>query len=78
MPASIIVRQIIQLAKEQGLSQIKLAKKTGITAAALSRLKKSDDAAISTIEKLAQATGYRLTLVPDNDLAESILKGDLL
>lgn len=73
-----LVREIIRHVKSTGGSQKKLAAQAGLREASLSRMKSLDDARLSSINKLAAAAGLRLILVPDDDLAEQIVKGDLL
>ncbi|WP_419612320.1 helix-turn-helix domain-containing protein, partial [Thiolapillus sp.] len=62
----------------QGSSQKKLAAQAGLSEASLSRMKSLEDVRLSSLIKLAEAAGLRLTLVPDDDLAEQIIRGDLL
>ena len=73
-----LVHEIIRHARSQGSSQKKLAAQAGLSEASLSRMKSLDDVRLSSISKLAAAAGLRLALVPDDDLAERIIKGDLL
>lgn len=76
--ANKLVREIIQHVKAKGGSQKALAAQAGVAAETLSKMKQKDDAMLSSINKLAAAAGLRLTLVPDDDLAERIIKGDIL
>jgi len=72
-----ILQQLVDLGKEQGLSQAGLAKKAGIHPVTLSRAMTTDAVTLSTVKAIAAQLGYRLTLVPDNVLAEGLAKGDL-
>lgn len=72
-----ILHQLVDLAKAQGLSQAKLAKRAGIHPVTLSRALDTDAATLATAKALAAQLGYRLTIVPDNALAEGLAKEDL-
>ncbi len=76
--ANELVGEIIQHVKAKGGSQKALAAQAGVAAETLSKMKKKDDAMLSSINKLAAVAGLRLILVPDDDLAERIVKGDIL
>ncbi len=73
-----LVHEIVRHARSQGSSQKKLAAQAGLSEASLSRMKSLEDVRLSSLIKLAEAAGLRLTLVPDDDLAEQIIRGDLL
>jgi transcriptional regulator with XRE-family HTH domain len=70
--------EILAHAARQGLDQKALALRSGVPEVTISRLKQADDAKLSTLLRLARATGLRLALLPDDDLALRIVKGDLL
>lgn len=72
-----LIECIIETAKKQGLDQKDLAARVSMTSPDLSRLKKADNSRFSTIERLANAVGLKLALVPGDDLIEQIEKGDL-
>lgn len=72
-----ILQQLVDLGREQGLTQAELAKKAGIHPVTLSRALETDAVTLATVKAVAAQLGYRLTLVPDNALAEGLAKGDL-
>lgn len=72
-----ILQQLVELGREQGLTQAQLAKKAGIHPVTLSRALETDAVTLSTVKAIAAQLGYRVALVPDNALAEGLAKGDL-
>lgn len=72
------MREIIRHVKARGGNQKTLAAQAGIAPETVSQMKRNEDALLSSINKLAAAAGLRLTLVPDTDLAERIIRGELL
>ena len=59
------------------MTQAAIAKRAGLHPVSVSRMVASGNARFENVELLAKAVGLRLTLVADNSLAESLLKGDL-
>jgi transcriptional regulator with XRE-family HTH domain len=76
-PTSELLRQIIALGRQKGLSQQDIARRARLRPESVSRAKKSGDMRVSNLEELARVVGLRLTLVPDQPLIEKISKGTL-
>ena len=79
MPEEIasLLEQIITEGKKQGLEQQEIAARAGISPETLSRAKKASDIQFSTLSRLANAVGFRVTLVPDRAILEKILTGEV-
>jgi len=72
-----LLRRILALGKEQGLTQIVLAQRAGITPESLSRAKQGGDMRVSTLNELAHVVGLKLALVSEAPLREKIDSGTL-
>jgi len=57
-PAEMLVKQIIQHARDTGIDQAELARRAGISAESLSRLKNGGRCRLATALGLAQAAGF--------------------
>ena len=77
MTESDIIKEIIEKAKAQNISQGELAARAGIRQETLSRAKKNSNLRFKTVEQLAQIVGLRLKLIPDSPVAEKIQEGTL-
>lgn len=74
-----LILTIVSQAKSQGMAQAELARKSGISPEQLSRLLNgSGGARVETVASMAAVVGLRLALVPDDDLAEDLLSGNLV
>lgn len=73
-----LLREILRRAVEQGLSQNELAERASLPGSSISRIKSTGRADLETIRKLAAVVGLRLALLPDQDLARKVSKGELL
>lgn len=58
-----IISEIIQAAKQQGISQKALASLSGLAAESISRAKRSDAASLRTVHALARAANVRIGIV---------------
>jgi len=75
---SLLVNEIIEQAKAQGLKQKDLAERAGMGPEALSRLKTADDLRVGTLLQLGESVGKKLVWVDDaDDVASLVSKGDL-
>jgi transcriptional regulator with XRE-family HTH domain len=72
-----LLKQILALSKEQGLTQITLAERAGITPESLSRAKQGGNMRVSTLNELAHVVGLKLSLASDMPLREKIDSGTL-
>lgn len=72
-----LLRQIIALGRQKGLTQQDIARRARLQPESLSRAKKSGDMYVSSLDELARAVGLRLVLVPDQPVIEKIEKGTL-
>ena len=73
-----LINQLVQAAKEQGLSQAQLAEKAGISAVGLSKAKQRGDIRASTLQQLAEQLDLELALRPrraSEDAAKAIRSG---
>ncbi len=77
MSESNLITQIIEAAREQGLSQGELATRVGIRQETLSRAKKNPNISLKTFEELARVAGLRVQLIADNPVAEQVTMGTL-
>lgn len=68
---------VLDAAKQSGYTQAELADAAGIAPETLSRLKRSGDVRVGSLQRLAEAVGLRLALVPDDDLAERVTRREL-
>lgn len=73
----ILLDEIIQSAKKQGMDQKTLALKAQVDPSSLSRAKKNKDIKFSTLQSLANTVGLSLILAPNSSLAEDVIKGKL-
>ncbi len=73
----ILLDEIIQSAKKQGMDQKTLASKAQVDPSSLSRAKKNKDIKFSTLQSLANAVGLSLILAPNSSVAEDVIKGNL-
>jgi len=72
---STVLNAIIEAGHSRGLHQGDIARLAGIHPGSLSRALASGRCQLATAEVLARAVGLRLVCVPDNDLAERLIKG---
>ena len=72
-----LLTEIIEVGKRQGKNQKALAKAAGLDETSLSRAKARGDMYYSSLESLCSAIGMRITLVPDNTVADKVRKGEL-
>ena len=77
MTESDIIKEIIDLAKKQNISQGELATRAGIRQETLSRARKNSTLRFSTVLQLAQIAGLSLKLTPDNPIADKVQEGTL-
>ena len=77
MALPLILDQVLLAGKKLGMTQAAIAKRAGLHPVSVSRMVASGSARFENVELLANAVGLRLTLVADNSVAESLLKGDL-
>jgi transcriptional regulator with XRE-family HTH domain len=77
MTESDIIKEIIEKAKAQNISQGELAARAGIRQETLSRAKKNSNLRFKTVEQLAQIAGLKLKLIADNPIADKIQEGSL-
>jgi len=72
-----LITRIIETAKQHNIDQQELAERAGIRPETLSRAKKNPNIHLETLLNLAKIAGLRLTLVPDNPVAQQIQDGTL-
>jgi transcriptional regulator with XRE-family HTH domain len=72
-----LLDEILKAAEAKGLDQQTLAERAGLSAGTVSRLKGQEDAAFSSLSRLAQVVGLRFALVPDDDYAARVERGEL-
>jgi len=72
-----LVSEILDTARQKGMSQKELAEAAHLGEAVISRLKHADDAKFSTLLELSKSLGKKLIWVDDNSLAELVSKGEL-
>jgi transcriptional regulator with XRE-family HTH domain len=77
MTESDIIKQIIEVAKAQNISQGELAARAGIRQETLSRARKNSTLRFKTVQQLAQIVGLQLKLIADNPVADKIQDGTL-
>lgn len=70
-----LLDEIEQRAQQQGLRKRDLAHRAGISPESYSRMKRRGSGDFHTLNRMAQAVGLRLSLVPDNPILESLRKG---
>lgn len=70
-----ILGQIFHQAELQKIAFKDLAILAGIRPESLSRIRRRDSATLDVVERLAQAVGMQLKLVPANPIAEQIQFG---
>ena len=59
------------------MTQAAIAKRAGLHPVSVSRMVATGSARFESVDLLARAVGLKLTLVADNSVAESLLKGNL-
>lgn len=69
--------QILEAGKNLGLTQAAIAQRAGLHPVSVSRMVTTGNARFDSVELLAKAVGLKVTLVADNSVAESLLKGNL-
>ena len=74
-PPPTILGQIFHQAELQKIALKDLAVLAGIRPESLSRIRRRDSATLEVVERLAQAVGMQLKLVPANSIAEQIQLG---
>ena len=72
-----LLKDLLSVARDRGLSQADLAAAAGVHPVTLSRAISTGKCQLSTVEAIATYLGMRLIAVPDNSLAEGLSKGDL-
>lgn len=72
-----LIKDLLSVAKDRSFSQAELATAAGLHPVTLSRAISTGKCQLSTVEAIATYLGLRLVAVPDNSLAEGLLKGDL-
>ena len=72
-----LMTQILARASDRGWSQLTLAERASVPDSSISGIKRSGRADLATLVKLASAVGLRVTLVPDQDYAEKVTRGEL-
>ncbi len=73
-----LVKEALDAAKAQGLTQKDLAEISSLDEVGLSRLKKANDARFSTLAELGKSVGKKLIWVDDKtSLPELVSKGQL-
>lgn len=77
MTESDIIKQIIEIAKAQNISQGELAARAGIRQETLSRAKKNSNLRFKTVQQLAKIVGMQLKLITDNSVADRVQEGTL-
>lgn len=77
MAMNVIVNEILAAGKKLGMSQADIAQRAGLHPVSVSRISASGNARYETIALLARTVGLKITLVPDNSVAESLIKGNL-
>ncbi len=78
MNAAELIDAILHTAEiEQGMRRSEVLARAGLYASAVSRIRATHDCRFSTIHKLLAASGLRLAIVPDNEAAERLMKGEL-
>lgn len=73
-----LINQLIQAAREQGLSQAQLAEKAGMSAVGLSKAKQRGDIRASSLQALAEVLKLELSLQPrltPKQVRKSIMEG---
>ncbi len=73
---SSLIKQIIGIAHQHGLTQKALARSAGVPEETLSRAKRRDGASLGVVEALAQAAGARVCVVPLPSQASGALLSD--
>lgn len=68
-----LVQQILEIAKERGITQKRLAEQAHLKPAALSRAKRTGAANFKLVDNLAQAAGLRLVVL-DREAAPAALR----
>lgn len=77
MPLQSVLVEILAAGKNLGMTQAEVAQRAGLHPVSVSRMVTTGNARFESVELLAQAVGLKLTLVEDNSVAESLLKGNL-
>lgn len=72
-----ILLAIFAQAKTAGLSRLDVLSRAGIQSPAVSRAIRTGDCRLSTILRIAKAANVRIAVVPDDSLAEKLLKGEV-
>ncbi|MFA7594522.1 MAG: helix-turn-helix transcriptional regulator [Thiohalobacteraceae bacterium] len=71
-----LLKQILAVAKTQGIPGKELAVRAGIAPETLSRMKGRGSGDAAVLDALARVVGLRLALVPDDERLEAIRSGD--
>lgn len=72
-----LLDEIVAAGAAQNLSQGEIARRAGLSPTRISKLKAAEDAYLSTVERMANAVGLKLTLVPNDPALEKLLNRDL-
>ena len=72
-----LLEEIVRAGEARGLSQGEIALRAGLSPTRISKLKAAEDAYLSTLERLANAVGLKLALVPNEPALEKLLNRDL-
>jgi hypothetical protein len=77
MSLQIVLDQILTAGKKLDMTQAAIAQRAGLHPVSVSRMVTTGNARFDSVELLAGAVGLKVTLVADNSVAESLLKGNL-
>ena len=72
-----LLGEILTAARAQGLNQTTLARHAGVPRTSISRIKRTGRADLATLDKLGRVVGLRLGMLPDNDHAVKVARGEL-
>lgn len=72
-----LLDEIVAAGTAQDLSQGEIAQRAGLSPTRISKLKAAEDAYLSTVERMANAVGLKLALVPNDPALEKLLNRDL-
>ena len=72
-----LLEEIVRAGETQGLGQGEIAQRAGLSPTRISKLKSAEDAYFSTLERMANAVGLKLALVPNEPALEKLLNRGL-
>ena len=73
----ILLQEIIQEGRKQGLDQQAIVRRAGLGDSTLSKAKSADDLRLSTLNKLANAVGLKVSLTTSQPNLAKILERDV-